>query len=241
MEFSIDYNALQKLSQEQKHNFKATKPFPHIAMDNFLSKESYEIVKQCLPPMEQDKTWKLRDTPHTRGKYVTKRKDTDCKEIVFGELGRLVLSQFNSSLFLQFLANLSGIPDLIGDPYYVEAGYHAVASGGFLHAHADFSHHRILGLERRLNFFIYLNDDWKPEYGGGLSLYDPQGNEVQSYLPIGNRAIVFQASNIAFHGHPKPLMCPEGMMRKSLALYYYSKPTGRKEEKIQFLDVEGQG
>jgi hypothetical protein len=48
--------------------------------------------------------------------------------------------------------------------------------------------------------------------------------------PILNRCVIFNTTDFAYHGHPDPLQCPEGMRRKSLALYYYSN--GRPAEEI---------
>jgi hypothetical protein len=40
---------------------------------------------------------------------------------------------------------------------------------------------------------------------------------------------------VSFHGHPEPMKLPKGVVRKSLALYYYTKPTkGRKKQAIVF-------
>ena len=40
--------------------------------------------------------------------------------------------------------------------------------------------------------------------------------------------MVFGTTDYTYHGHPDPLQCPEGMTRKSLALYYFSN--GRPAE-----------
>jgi hypothetical protein len=40
-------------------------------------------------------------------------------------------------------------------------------------------------------------------------------------LPVFNRCLIFQTSEISWHGHPTPLGCPPETSRKSLALYYY--------------------
>ena len=51
-------------------------------------------------------------------------------------------------------------------------GLHQSPAGGFLNIHADFTvhpHHR--NWQRRANLLLYLNDDWKPEYGGDLELW----------------------------------------------------------------------
>jgi hypothetical protein len=45
---------------------------------------------------------------------------------------------------------------------------------------------------------------------------------VHRIAPIFNRCVIFNTTSFAYHGHPEPLQCPEGMTRKSMALYYYS-------------------
>jgi hypothetical protein len=41
---------------------------------------------------------------------------------------------------------------------------------------------------------------------------------------------IFSTTDKSYHGHPDPLQCPEGMSRKSLALYYYSN--GRPDDEF---------
>ena len=45
---------------------------------------------------------------------------------------------------------------------------------------------------------------------------------VRSITPVLNRCVVFQTTDFAYHGHPRPLSGPESARRKSLALYYYT-------------------
>ena len=35
--------------------------------------------------------------------------------------------------------------------------------------------------------------------------------------------LVFATDDQSYHGHPKPLRCPEDLARRSIALYYYQK------------------
>ena len=49
-------------------------------------------------------------------------------------------------------------------------------------------------------------------------------------LPVFNRMMIFGTTDFTYHGHPDPLQCPEGMTRKSLALYYFSN--GRPAEEV---------
>src|SRR5690606_8233616 len=74
------------------------------------------------------------------------------------------------------------------------------------------------------------NKDWKDEYGGHLELWDrDMKNCCHRILPLFGRVVVFNTTDYAYHGHPDPLACPEGMSRKSIALYYYSSSRPRDE------------
>ena len=109
------------------------------------------------------------------------------------------------------------------DPHLEGGGLHQIVPGGHLGVHVDFNRHPRTGLERRLNVLMYLNRDWKEEYGGALELWraEPRRRE-QRILPLWGRLVVFSTTDRSYHGHPEPLACPEGMTRKSVALYYYS-------------------
>ena len=41
-------------------------------------------------------------------------------------------------------------------------------------------------------------------------------------MPVFNRCVVFNTDADSFHGHPDPLSTPEGVLRRSIALYYYT-------------------
>ena len=47
---------------------------------------------------------------------------------------------------------------------------------------------------------------------------------IKKVTPKFNRAIIFNTTDISYHGHPSPLMCPENKCRKSLAWYYLTEP-----------------
>ena len=101
-------------------------------------------------------------------------------------------------------------------------------SGGFLKVHADFNRHGGLGLDRRLNVLFYLNRDWDDGWGGQLELWDmTMASCVQKISPIFNRLVVFATTDHSYHGLPDPLQCPPGVIRRSLAINYYTN--GRPE------------
>jgi hypothetical protein len=110
-------------------------------------------------------------------------------------------------------------------------GLHQIERGGYLKIHADFNRHPKFKLERRLNLLLYLNENWKEEYGGHLELWNREMTHfVHKILPTFNRCVIFNTTDTSYHGHPEPLACPQGMTRKSLALYYYSNGRPAEEE-----------
>ncbi|MFB3077112.1 MAG: hypothetical protein ACE1Y4_03815, partial [Lysobacterales bacterium] len=54
---------------------------------------------------------------------------------------------------------------------------------------------------------------------------------VRKIRPLAGRCVIFNTSADSFHGHPRPLACPSGVTRKSIALYYYSK--GRHDREVE--------
>jgi len=78
---------------------------------------------------------------------------------------------------------------------------------------------------------VYLNKDWKEEYGGHFELWNRDMTSAEAkVLPIFNRCAIFSTTSWSFHGHPTPLSCPPDRTRKSLATYYYTN--GRPEEEV---------
>ena len=113
---------------------------------------------------------------------------------------------------------------MIPDPYFSGgAGLHEIANGGHMNIHVDFNHHAPMDLEHRLNVLIYLNRDWKEEYGGCFELWDSAMSQCKlRVVPLFNRCVIFNSSATSFQGNPEPIKHPMGASRRSLALYYYT-------------------
>jgi hypothetical protein len=191
-------------------------------MDDFLPEPVLEAVLAEFPdPKRAD--WFAFDS-------ATERKLATKDDSAMGPATRHVLGQLNSGAFIDFLERLTGIEGLVPDPHFVGGGLHQIERGGHLKIHADFNRHPRTDLERRLNVLIYLNRDWKDEYGGAFELWsEDMGTCEAKILPYFNRCVVFSTTSTSFHGHPEPLACPEGETRKSMALYYYSKDRPAEE------------
>ncbi len=229
----INYDALRTVAAELGEIYRSNEPFPHIVIDNFLPDATLARLLAEYPhdqslPIWNEATHKDKQT----GEYVQKDKRNIRDVMAMPPSYRQLIWELNSHYFLDFLAGMTGIANLIPDPNLRGAGIHQIGRGGFLKVHADFATHREFGLDRRLNFLLYLNPNWPEEYGGHLELWDKemQGPPTQ-VLPLLNRCVVFSTTATSYHGHPKPLTCPEGIYRKSLALYYYTngRPAGEAE------------
>ena len=196
-------------------------PFPHVVFDNFFDDSLIDEVLAEFPKPGSIR-WQEFDNAH-------EVKLASAAEGSFGPATRLLMYHLNSITFLEFLSEVTGIPNLIPDPGFEGGGLHQIVRGGKLGVHADFNKHREFGLDRRLNLLLYLNKDWQEAYGGHLQLWDREMQSCRAkVLPIFNRVMVFGTTDYTYHGHPDPLQCPEGMTRKSLALYYFSN--GRPAE-----------
>jgi hypothetical protein len=199
--------------------YRANQPYPHIGIDGFFGESIIKDLASDFPGVASSVWQRASFDPRYEEKKLSLDRIEDLPPRIRG-----MIEALNSPLFLRFLEGLTGIDGLIPDPYLVGGGLHMLPRGGRLGIHADFNIHQKLGLDRRLNLLLYLNHDWKSEWGGELELWDQEMNaKVKGYLPIANRVVIFSTTDTAFHGHPTPLDCPKGMYRKSIALYYYTK------------------
>jgi hypothetical protein len=191
-------------------------PFPHIVIDNFLPIELIDKIYANFPMerLDGDVMFELGYA----GLHKRQVQPANCNGFI-----REVFGFFNSAPVVQFLESLTTIPSLIPDPHFVGGGFHETSAGGKLGIHADFRINETLHLNRRINMIIYLNKEWDEVYGGQLELWDKaMKDKVHSIAPVYNRCVIFNTDADSFHGHPDPLMTPDGITRKSLALYYYT-------------------
>ncbi len=201
--------------------YAAAEPFPHIVLDDFIDAD---VLRGLLAewPASGEKVGYNR--AQERLKFEWQPVDLHTPRL------RGFLAEMISEPMLRFLEALTGIPKLVTDPYFKGGGLHETRAGGHLGIHADFNIHKRLGVVRRINLLIYLNDDWHPEWGGDLELWARDMSRcVTSTAPTMARAVIFNTDLDSFHGVPTPLCCPPDRARRSIALYYYTAPTAGLE------------
>tara|TARA_Y100001933_G_C19007815_1_gene567374 strand:+ start:3923 stop:4978 length:1056 start_codon:yes stop_codon:yes gene_type:complete len=223
--WNIKFNHIYKESflklKNGREEFVNNKPFPHIVIDNFLKEESLQKVVDNLPSRLDMAEKKLDGIYGHRLKYVFMPKQTN-------KVIQEIINELSSKDMLEALEDLTNIKDLIGKQDNPGNGIHFIGRGGSLGVHTDHNMYNSTvdkkWYDRRLNILLYLNDDWKEKYGGHIELWDEIEKKcIKKVLPVMNRLVIFATDSKSYHGHPEPLNCPENKMRKSIALYYYTK------------------
>lgn len=212
---------LKEFAKECKEGYKVGHPFPHLVIDGLFDPPILAAAVDNLPTFTKNWTvWKSRNELKRglQGQHLS-----SCHARV-----QEVLSAMNAEYFVDFLKEVVDVPTLQSDDTYLGGGIHQIPPGGKLGIHVDFSKNKELW--RRANCLLYLNRDWKEEYGGHLDLYDNSplrgGVLVKRVLPVFNRLVIFGTTLDSWHGHPEPLTCPPHRMRSSFATYYYSTEQG---------------
>jgi Rps23 Pro-64 3,4-dihydroxylase Tpa1-like proline 4-hydroxylase len=201
-----------------KNEYTTAIPFPHIVLNDFLPNDMLDRVLDEFPSNTL-----AGATVFNEGYIGGKRKVEFNPTYLSSPYIRSLFFFFSSAPFVQFLEGMTDIKGLIPDPFFQGGGLHEIATGGKLGIHADFRIHRRLALQRRINVLIYLNKGWQPEWGGDLELWDRDMKTcVHRIEPLFNRCVVFNTDADSFHGHPDALNTPEGITRKSIALFYYT-------------------
>lgn len=206
---------LRELAPTLRQSYMTAQPYPHAVIDGLFDPDLLRMLVKKFPDPKQIKWQKFDDEQQV--KLASSAVET------FDPICRLFLYHLNSAPFLDFLSEVTGIPGLIADSYFVGGGMHQIERGGKLAIHADFNKHPVTNLDRRLNVLLYLNENWQEEYGGHFELWDQSmRHRVKSVAPLFNRLVIFSTTDYSFHGHPDPLNCPPDVTRKSFAMYYYS-------------------
>lgn len=213
-DLTIDVAAARNAAKPYGAAYQSAEPYNHICIDNFLPEEVLRSVKADIDVLPEAEASFSRAQEKLKTSYNPDR---------LPAYTRSLFQAFNSRPFLLFLEEMTGIENLIPDPYFIGAGIHQIANGGHLDIHADFNLHPHMVVERRLNVLIYLNENWTAEWGGSFEIWNDQMTEkCATFTPVFNRMVCFSTGSDTFHGNPDPVNHPDGENRMSIALYYYT-------------------
>jgi hypothetical protein len=211
-------DALTRNLDERARTYQNNAPFPHIARDGLFDADTLQGVIADIPsPLTRSDLFS-KDIAHLQENKFAWR---DVSRM--GEQSLRFINMLQSKPFLEFLTTLTGVQGLVSDPYLWGGGYHQILRGGKLAIHADFNIHPQTQLYRRLNVLVYLNKNWQEAWGGCVELWSEDMKQcAHKIAPLFNRMVVFNTTEKSFHGHPDALNCPPNVIRRSLALYYYT-------------------
>lgn len=202
--------------------FRTATGFPHIVIDNFLD----ESVAERL----------LRDFPEITAMYPS-------RHYIFGskyELSpwnnisnsfHLLYEELISKRFQIFISRIAG-KNLFIDPN-LPGAIHQGVNKSYLDIHTDFNIHPYNETWiHSLNVLIYLNKNWKQEYGGDLLLKAGLEEANLKISPQFNRCVIMLSDDTTYHGYNR-MTLPQGVTRKSITAQFYKKEFSEKVPRKQ--------
>ncbi|PKP49943.1 MAG: proline hydroxylase [Bacteroidetes bacterium HGW-Bacteroidetes-12] len=204
----------QEKIEQLKQDFNSAKPCKYVVLPNFLTDELATTLYENFPKI---------DTLNVKRKSINENKSEDYHferfHPAFSELKKVVGSP---EMYL-FIEKITGIKGLKTTDDSLGSGVHQGKDGSYVDVHIDVNYNPAQNLWRRINLLIYLNKNWKPEYGGNLELWDKKMTQCEAKVPCDfNRAVIFLTDENSPHGYSK-ITIPEGETRKSFYTYYFTE------------------
>lgn len=194
-------------------------PFPHYIFDSFIDSEQAEKLVREFPDYH-DNRWFVYDNPLEKKRAIRDWGAFPAETYRF-------IHWLCSPDFVSQLCDITGDVDIVPDMGLHGAGWHLQGRGDHLNVHLDYSIHPLLGLQRKYNLIVYLSD-WEPKWGGSLQLWSGDSAHPDavraSITPRRGRAVLFDTTQNSWHGYFEPLVCPENVYRRSIAMYYLTSP-----------------
>lgn len=223
----INPDIIAKADDFRQH-FVNAKPFRHVVMESFFTADKMAELHDQFPRFERKNA--LNEFGAVGGKAVV----TNLKQV--SPAYEAFYTYLNSRPFLDAMSALTGIPDLLPDPALYGGGTHENVEGQELDPHVDYNYINQGKLHRRLNLLVYLNKEWEEGWGGSIELHsNPRRyveDQVTGFLPLYNRALLFETNEYSWHGFRKIRLPPDKkhLTRKSIAIYLYT--TTRPDEEV---------
>jgi Rps23 Pro-64 3,4-dihydroxylase Tpa1-like proline 4-hydroxylase len=217
----IAFGDLSGLADTYRDTYDAAEPWPHLVLEDLVdpayvaAAETQEITRALGLELQKEQG-------------IVKAESAE----VSGGAAQEILDSLLAPAFIDFLEQLTGIDRLMGDPTHAKAGLHVSPPGAFQALHRDFRRHPTTHYYHRINVLVFLNSDWRHEYGGELELWPANRSACgQRIRPEAGRVVIFETTPTSYHAIPEPVSCPAGRARLSLASYYYTVNPGPKDQR----------
>ncbi len=195
--------------------FQSTQPYPWTNLENTLTPEGYEALRQSMPDSSQaDKQVGIKrgygQAPHDR--FLLHYRPG----VKISHAWADFLAELNGPVYQKFLSRVLGPHHFIPtfEWYYAWAGC-AVSP------HCDATRKLATHI-----FYFNTESDWDPKWGGEILILDserrfkahsaPQFDDLKvaaSLHPRGNGSLLFERTPHSWHG-VRPLQCPPRQLRK---------------------------
>lgn len=208
-----------KLFEESEKNvlrqqFDSAKPYRHLVIDGFLKQEVAEALYEKFPADEVF-------SRHYKG--LNEQKSEGSKFDFYDNRFSDLRTQLSGPEFCQWVSDVTGIRDVFITDDGLGAGLHKGKRGSFLDIHIDFNIHPHRNVHRRLNLLIYLTKDWDQSWNGALEMWSADMKSLDKEVMCQfNRMVMFETSEISYHGYSKKLICPDEVSRRSFYAYFYT-------------------
>jgi len=217
---------VERDADESARRFRGASPFRHVVIEDFFAADA--LARLCAEFPAFDPVFARNEDGGIGGKAVVER----IRGI--GPTYAALDDVIQSPGFLALVSRITGIRDLLYDPYYFGGGTHENREGQDLDPHVDFNRHPVERWHRRLNLIVYLNPEWDDAWGGSLELHsDPRAPDdvVTLVTPTLNRCVIFETNEVSWHGFSR-IALPEShrtLSRRSIALYFYTRERPAEE------------
>jgi hypothetical protein len=219
--------AVVRRAAEYREAFLQAHPFKHVVIEGFFDPLFADQLLREFPRF--DPNLATNEGGQAGGKAV----NTKIREIspAYEKLYEVIAGK----PFLDLVSRISGVPDLILDPTMYGGGTHENLHGQELDPHVDFNYDQSRQLHRRLNLIVYLNKDWRTEWGGAIEIHSnprkPFENRITSYDPLFNRCVMFETNEYSWHAFPAINLPGDRrhLSRKSISIYLYTRERPAEE------------
>jgi hypothetical protein len=203
--------------KEIRQQFETATPCKHVALPDFLLEDVANTLYSNFPKL---------DALNVKRKSINENKSEEYHFDRFHPQFNEMRDFLNSPEMYQWMSKVTGIDNLSSTYDSLGSGVHQGGPGSFVDIHVDVNMNPAAKLHRRINLLIYLNKNWKNEYGGALEFWDKDvKNCMAKVMPYFNQAAIMVTDETSYHGYAK-INIPDDESRKSFYVYYYT-PAGK--------------